>query len=124
MTRKWFLSLLGIGAAGQTTGGRKPDEWVEIRTNVSTPDRKLQISRDNNDASNEWLFRRPLPNQCPVCGTMAEPYKGEPVTYVIKCTHGLSPTCTFEPVYIASDPRIVRCAHCNAAFWQDSEGAK
>ena len=105
MTRKWFLSLIGIGAAGQTTGGRKPDEWVEIRTNVSTPGRKLQISRDNNDASNEWLFRRPLPNQCPVCGTMAKKYDRWDI--------GMMPP-----------HQLVRCAHCNVAFWQDSEGAK
>ena len=64
---------------------------------------------------------KPANGQCPVCGTMAEPYKGEPVSYTINCTTGFSPTCTFEPIYIESGPRITRCAKCNAAFWQESE---
>lgn len=48
----------------------------------------------------------PVPNgQCPVCVTQAPPYKA-----VCK------PNCQAST--------IVRCSHCNAAFWQDAEGGK
>lgn len=63
MTRKWFLGLLGIGAAGQT-----PVPMSTIKP----------------------LRGKPANGECPVCGTM--------------------------PQY-----ELVRCAHCNAAFWQDTE---
>jgi hypothetical protein len=63
------------------------------------------------------------PNECPVCGKMAEPYKPTPAPFcgdsmvmmpdgrnVSGCDKALLPM-----------ERVTRCRNCNAAFWQDAE---
>ena len=83
MTRKWFLSLLGIGAAGQTK--------IPAQSGIDV----------------DYVPARPKPKngQCPVCGTLAEKYDRWDIGMM--------------PQY-----QLVRCTHCNAAFWQDAEDMK
>jgi hypothetical protein len=70
----------------------------------------------------EPAVAKPLNNQCPICGEMAEPYKpdtrfcGDYSSGQPRSAMGLSgcePTMT-----------ITRCKRCNAAFWQDAEAGK
>lgn len=70
-------------------------------------------------------FKKPKPNQCPVCGTMAEPWVDSAGQ-----NWGFGHAVPCEPpndqfVCVKSDPykpleRFVRCRRCNAVFGQDS----
>ncbi len=63
---------------------------------------------------------KPKNNECPVCGTMAEPDKRAPIGY----EHGRGyPDGTISlgtPIY-DTKPQMncTRCKNCNCAFWQD-----
>ena len=72
MTRKWFLSLLGIGAAGQ-----------EFVTTPITPE------MDKRLRSGGSLRPKPRNGECPVCGTMYERIGSVPSgkTALNRCTH-------------------------------------
>lgn len=59
----------------------------------------------------------PKPNQCPVCGTMAEPYKRE-----LDCVGMDVEKGRYVPLPCGPADRVTRCKRCNAAFWQDAEG--
>lgn len=113
MNRRYLLGFLGIGAAGQTINipktKRIPGDGFTVRGNC------------DGDSTSGGCFTeagatddKPANGECPVCGTMAEPrfipYDKDP-----------SYRAVFEILY-RSKP--VRCAHCNAAFWQDSENGK
>ena len=121
MTRKWFLGLLGLSAAGQASG--QNDDWVSIRTKVSAPDRKLPVGKSGN-GSNEWIYRKPLNNQCPVCGTMAPKYGRETFGGGTTCTTGVPPVCTQTYGSMSPGSRTVSCSHCRARFDQDAEDVK
>ncbi|MDE2022466.1 MAG: hypothetical protein KGI71_06160 [Patescibacteria group bacterium] len=60
-----------------------------------------------------------LNNQCPVCGTMAEPLKRVIGSYSYEPASG--GLIALKPNYVDPGPGIVRCKRCNAAFWQDAE---
>lgn len=69
---------------------------------------------------------KPKNGECPVCGTVADKY---PARQELKNCHGPSdilPTSgdsnvlVCDPVYISGE-RVVRCAFCNCAFFQDGE---
>jgi hypothetical protein len=51
-------------------------------------------------------------NQCPVCGTMAEPFKAQQQGHAV---------VTFKPGGPSKVEQVTRCLRCNAAFWQDGE---
>ena len=54
----------------------------------------------------KWFHdKKPLNNQCPVCGTMADAYHSE----------GSPVALRYE-----AHQNLIRCARCNAAFWQDA----
>lgn len=72
--------------------------------------------------------RKPINNQCPVCGTMAEAYNRPRGTLMVPCDppapEGSNIACT-SPVS-SGEPygavvNLVRCKCCNVAFWQDGE---
>lgn len=67
-------------------------------------------------------MKKPLNNQCPVCGTMAQPYHPD-IRYCGDYNIGQQPTALgmagCEPKSI-----MCRCLRCNASFWQDEEPAK
>jgi hypothetical protein len=65
-----------------------------------------------------WKAGKALNNQCPVCGTMAEPFPSDRV--------GCGYTTGGIPSLIHYDMggyvgRITACEHCRAAFWQQAE---
>lgn len=75
----------------------------------------------------------PTPNQCPVCGTMAEPYVRPTKALAYKSVPcvppqpegGLVPSVCIAPsstARVGPMERITRCPRCSAAFWQDAEG--
>lgn len=70
--------------------------------------------------------RTPPPNnQCPVCGTMADPLKPYKTGLMSNCkgVPGQPYVVSCEDQWAVPDPRLVRCKGCNAAFWQDCEKA-
>ena len=67
-----------------------------------------------------WQNGPALNNQCPVCGTMAEPYVMKNAGHLIPCSHPKPGQACVAPV--AGKPpesRTVRCQRCNARFDQD-----
>ena len=121
-SRKSFLALIGLSAAGQTTATigrvthqspRHPGVRFTARGECATSGNGLTrgcaveagITTD-----------KPVNGECPVCGTMAPAYfpqTGRVLTVI-------------PPINVPAEPdsRIVRCSHCNDAFWQDAEGVK
>jgi len=101
MTRKWFLGLLGIGAAGQQT---KPLETHPIYTIQQQESHPLLLDWQIPKSVGPGGGIRPKPRngECPVCGTMAKKYDRWDI--------GMMPP-----------HELVRCTHCSAAFWQDAE---
>jgi hypothetical protein len=74
----------------------------------------------------------PEPNECPVCGTIADPYvrqtevlayKNFPCTPVPSDGTNALAVCRTpsETVRVGPMERVTRCKRCNAAFWQDAK---
>lgn len=113
MTRSTFFSMIA-GLFG--AGAARAQQWKEPALGCTTI----------------WCSdRKPALNgQCPVCGTMAEPYdrkalvpKGamaaDGVCFVGTLATGIQHVpCSIDDVPVS---RSVRCKRCNAAFWQDAE---
>ena len=99
MTRKWFLGLFGIGAAGQQIQDAYPIYTI--------PKYTLPGGSNLPKHSN---------GECPVCGTMAPKYFAQSARVLT----------VIPPVHVPGEPdsKIVRCSHCNDAFWQDAEGVR
>lgn len=98
MTRKWFLSLLGISAAGQTT--------IRIyNPAVEKP--------------------KPRNGECPVCGTMAPAYKRKRVKsgFMRNCkplgNWGME--CEQDEHWDGPETITISCVHCRVRFDQDAE---
>lgn len=53
-------------------------------------------------------------NECPICGTMADPFK-RPLGVVFQAG-----AAVFDAPY-GPTQNIARCRQCNCAFWQDEE---
>ena len=70
----------------------------------------------------KWLAAgKVLNNQCPVCGTMAKPYKVTPQCEKSHMKPGGGNTVrvicdAYYPLGVA----LIRCERCNAAFYQDA----
>ena len=97
MTRKWFLGLIGLGAAGEQIQESHPVYTIPHHTVKHRP-------------------YKPRNGECPVCGTMAPKYFAQSARVLT----------SNPPIYVPGEPdsKIVRCSHCNDAFWQDAEGVK
>ena len=95
MTRKWFLSLIGLGAAGQT-----PIPMSTIKP----------------------LRGKPANGECPVCGTMAESYvlSTAPQMFYDKVLGAWIDM----GIPIQHPTRYATCAHCQVVFKQEAEEAK
>ena len=57
--------------------------------------------------------RKPANGECPVCGTMAEKYEA-----------ALCANFVIGEIAPCDTKRLVDCAHCRNAFWQDAEVAR
>ena len=65
-----------------------------------------------------WKTGKAINNQCPVCGTMAEPYVYRDAGHLINCDHPRPGLVCVAPLQTSS--RTVRCQRCNARFDQDA----
>lgn len=73
---------------------------------------KAQQWREPIIDQNHFVTGKTMPKlngQCPVCGTMAAPFK-----------HTISDTGHFEDATDNGFSKLMRCVRCNAAFWQDA----
>ena len=66
-------------------------------------------------------------NECPVCGTVASPYKRQPQPNCGDITLISVDLATSKLVYKSACEKpdkvpanLTRCNHCNNAFWQDA----
>ena len=67
-----------------------------------------------------WRVGEALNNQCPVCGTMAEPYVMANAGHLIPCSHPKPGQACVAPVPgTVPAARTVRCKRCNVRFDQD-----
>ena len=108
-----FLGVLGISQAQQWKGGNAsgtPDSAMLPDGSVMLPNGTV--------VSRHFKPGKALNNQCPVCGTMAKPYRA--------ATGGMTLTGTVRIDPPGDMPRLnlARCLRCSAAFWQDSEDKK
>ena len=130
MTRLRFFGLFA-GLAGLLKGqaivkgqaGRPPypgaTQWRDLKTN--------QLYQDTGGITRlvpEWYIgNAALNGQCPVCGTIADPYI-RTRTAENSCSPPIAGS--IRGCWDTPDPseRNVRCKHCNASFWQDGEVRK
>ena len=127
VTRNRFLAALagalGIARAQQKKQADKTAGKWDQGTFVTMPAYEAP----------QWMVvnSKALNNQCPVCGTMAEPFRCDPQYSITQTDVRLSGRdivllsagkSSDKPPKMPS--RLVRCARCNAAFWQDAEGGK
>lgn len=82
---------------------------------VSVPMKELMDALEN---------KPPKPNQCPQCGTMAEPYRRLTVS-MTPCEMNVTPdglaTRKCREVPYGSIKNLAECANCHNAFWQTEE---
>jgi len=124
MKRFSFLAVLfGFCAAAQDhRWSFQTDQNGNIETRLVSGPARPRLARGKL----RWFSGAPLNNQCPICGTMAEPYRPQPSRYcadsaVMQLDGTLVSGCEFEAKM--SGRNLARCRHCNAAFWQDAEAA-
>jgi hypothetical protein len=109
MRRRWFFGLLPAAAAAQTTFNGATTAPVIVR---DVPARVISAERGAIFALD---LGKPANGECPACGAMAQKYvksKGR------CCAGGL---CYPEDPPCDPDSKLIRCAHCSNAFWQDAE---
>ena len=106
ITRKkfWLTLFSGLGMArAQELGLTGVVESRPISTSLPTG-----IAWQNGPALND---------QCPVCGTMAEPYVMQNAGHVIPCSHPKAAQICVAPLRgKVPEARTVRCQRCNARF--------
>lgn len=117
---KFIAALFGIGTLA------KAQEQIPIVSNIGflpslwVENREIHWFRD----------KKPLNNQCPVCGTMAAPFHRDLVVNGLKFREweqrnagGDFQKWAKENGGIPTGPveNLTRCARCNAAFWQDAQ---
>lgn len=117
MKRLSFLTaLLGIGVA-------KAQEMVLCGS--SDP----KVCTDILEAKKRHAKPKPANGECPVCGTMADPYRPEKVTkWRDNCPPPPTPTSLVGCIgggWVDATPtaRAVTCAHCRVLFQQEAEKA-
>lgn len=98
---KWLPAFMAPAVLAQRSGtGPKPPDYPVVR--------EVSVSEILEPY---WKRGRAMNNQCPVCGLLAaDPPKDE--RHVVFANNR-------GDVVSSSNPQIVRCLRCNAAFWQD-----
>jgi len=116
MTRnKFFASVFGA------LGVARAQQWKECTS--GTPGTTSYVT-PNPDMRCWAQYKKAEPalnNQCPVCGTMAEPLKKYKLGVKNCKPVGDGYTLSCEDIWATPDPQVVRCKLCNAAFWQDAQ---
>ena len=103
--RNWWMALFAPQVIAQQPKEAQRDSYEDI---ISRLLEALASQRVIIDSLHRDIHEKPKPlnNQCPVCGKMADPYD----------SYARVPG---QDIKLAS--RITRCSHCNAAFWQDAD---
>ncbi len=114
VSRKGFMAAI-FG----TLGAARAQQWKECTTAIPGTTSYVMPVRC------PWPEQKqepPLNNQCPTCGTMAEPYIRPLGAGNCIPVEGNLGVCAIQPgkLYGRMDA-LVRCKRCNAAFWQDAE---
>lgn len=66
---------------------------------------------------------KPVNNKCPVCGTMAEPFRSS-ASYESNCRSVIdfnSGRARLMCDKATAPENLTRCLNCNNAFWQEAE---
>ncbi len=97
-----IAGALGIARAQNTVGPGSPSNHAS------------ELSGDvlYGDGTRNGTFRN---GECPVCHTMASPYKDGNVFDVT-----VRSDKNWNIAYLHQDAKVVRCKACNCAFWQDA----
>ena len=109
MSRKkfWLALVSGLGIVR----AQEP-EWTGLEESSPIP--------TSSATGIGWQNGPALNNQCPVCGTMAEPYVMQNAGHLIACSHPKPGRICVAPVPgKPPESRTVRCQRCNARFDQD-----
>ena len=106
--KKFWLALFsGLGVAR----AQKLELTGVVESSLISASLPTEIAWQNGPALN---------NQCPVCGTMAEPYVMQNAGHLIPCSHPKPGQACVAPVPgKPPESRTVRCQRCNARFDQD-----
>ena len=90
---------------------------------LEVPKAQVPFGASRSCTGPAWPERKPVNNQCPVCGTMAEAYKRRRGTLMVPCDppapEGSFIACAAPGEPYGAKVNLVRCNRCNAAFWQD-----
>jgi hypothetical protein len=128
MTRAAFLSMIGLGAAGQATQSNGQATHQSFGQYSSPPQPgdspgcSSWIEDSNGRVLQHWGDPKAIPpetrrrsgiythvnGECPCCGTQAPPWK--PVD--------------FEAYFSIDGHHVIMCAHCRCVFGQDAEPEK
>ena len=112
ITRKkfWLTLISGLGIAR----AQEPEFTGRVESSATPPSLPAPTGIG-------WRNGTALNNQCPVCGTMAEPYVMENVGHLVPCAHPKpGQTCVAPARGKVPEARTVRCQRCNARFDQDA----
>ena len=111
---KFLASLLGIAGvvrAQQRYQAYMEPDWKQC----DVPGNEVgRVADPLTGCGGRMQMKQVKNNQCPVCGTMAKPYKFNGVDCggaIGKL--GINDSC--------SAINLTRCARCNNAFWQEAE---
>ena len=109
ITRKkfWLTLLSGLEIAR----AQEPEPTGVVESRSRSTSLVTEIAWQNGPALN---------NQCPICGTMAEPYVMQNAGHLIPCSHPKpGQACVAPASGKPAQSRTVRCQRCNARFDQD-----
>ena len=141
MKRLTFLTaLFGIGAAKAQVSTTECNclsvenccgtTAIPLRRKSADEPRDEPRPGDRMRRVTAW-YGKPANGECPVCGTMAEPFKpkpidttlGQPRSFRFKSVHGRIWIVDGTPLDSDTTPksRTVTCAHCRVLFEQESE---
>ena len=126
-----ILSIISL-AVLVLTGQTSPKKESSKKESSKKESHETAHKRNDGSCWNYFLCRAFIkPNQCPVCGTMAESYRREfsssgmltncrPVTNPPNGLVNLMQCDEAKKIPISPPERLTRCKRCNAAFYQDS----
>lgn len=117
--RAWWTALLaacGVAKA-QTDSVRDFEPMTTCASCIIVNGREVPVSPNGK--------RKPVNNECPVCGTMAKPFKRPEDTQCLRPgfqfdeSTGLATTACFDPVFTTTNR--VTCEWCKCVFEQSEE---
>lgn len=116
-----LLGALGLAKAQRSLGPTGPFGFDHAGL-LTTPAKGTEFYADGKCvgvANGDGTFSscKPKNGQCPQCGTMAPAWRNPPIC--MGMPDGLRGE--YKPVPCGPNEKVVRCAWCSNAFWQDAE---